>query len=101
MARHFIGEAITPAEGDFELGAMSRGEPGLPQAFLWRDERLEIASLERTWRSNREDRGDIYLAKHWYALRLRDGRVAEIYFERHPKKANAARWWIYAIEGEI
>lgn len=101
MARHFIGEPLTPAQTDFELGAMSRGEPGVPGAFDWRDERLEVARLERTWRSTRDDRGDTYLAKHWYALRLSDGRLAEIYFERHPKKAGAARWWLYAIEDEI
>ena len=76
---------------------MSRGEPALPTAFVWDEETLTIRTLLRTWRSTKTDRGDVYLARHWFEIELDDGRLATIYFERQARRT-APRWWLYTIE---
>jgi len=76
---------------------MSRGEPALPSAFQWKDGELTVRTLLKTWRSTRVDRGDVYLARHWFEVEADDGRRAIIYFERQARR-NAARWFLYTIE---
>jgi Family of unknown function (DUF6504) len=93
----FVSEAITAGEGFVDTAALSAGEPPLPRRFVWHGEHLEIASLVRTWRSTNTDRGDTYLARHWYEVALTDERTATIYFDRKAKRGGA-RWWLYAIE---
>lgn len=97
MAKHFISEAIEPEHGAFDTTPMSRGEPAVPRLFFWRGEQLVVSAVDRTWRSTKHDRGDDYLAKHWFEIKTTDGRLATIYFERHPRK-HEARWWLYTIE---
>ena len=92
----FVSEAIAPGDATFDVAGMSRGEPGLPLSFTWRDSELRISKIIKTWRSLREDRGDQYLAKHWYEVELADGRSARLYFERHAK-SHQPRWWLYTI----
>lgn len=69
----------------------------LPAAFRWRDELLEIAAVRKQWRGTKEDRGDVYLKRHWYECETRDGRIITVYFDRAARRG-AARWWLYAIE---
>ncbi len=96
----FIGEPLAArGEGLLENGAFARGEPPLPSRFAWRDEDLTVAAVLRTWRSTNTDRGDTYLARHWYELRLGDGREAVIYFDRKARRG-AANWWLYTLAGE-
>ena len=97
MPRRFVGEAIEPAGEALVAGTMGQGEPGLPAAFLWRERTLTVAALVRVWRSTKEDRGDFYLAKHWFAFDTTDGVRAEVYFERHAKRLEK-RWYLYTIE---
>jgi hypothetical protein len=40
----FVSEAIVPVAGTFDAGAMSRGEPGLPARFTWRDKIYTVAT---------------------------------------------------------
>ncbi|MBD5633365.1 MAG: hypothetical protein IAI49_02700 [Candidatus Eremiobacteraeota bacterium] len=96
MPGHFISEALAPGAELFEAGALSRGEPPLPERFAWRDEALIVRGIERTWRSTNTDRGDTYLARHWYALRLADGREAVVYFDRKARRG-AQNWWLYTL----
>lgn len=95
-APQFISEALRASAESIDDGALSRAEPALPAAFTWRDERLVVASVVRTWRSTNTDRGDVYLARHWYELALEDGRAAVVYFDRKSRR-NQPRWWLYTI----
>ena len=95
----FVSEPIEPEAGSADIGAMSRGEPGLPRAFVWRGARYEIASVEATRRSTGTDRGDVYVRKHIYEIVTTRGERMTIYFERNPtsKAARKHRWWLYSI----
>jgi hypothetical protein len=100
VKERFVGEALVPSEEWVDSPALSRGEPALPQRFRWHDDELAIAGVRRTWRSTTTDRGDTYLARHWYEATLRDGRVAVVYFDRKARRS-ASRWWLYTIsEGD-
>ena len=69
----FISEVLGAAAERIENGALSRGEPALPARFSWRTESLAVREVVRTWRSTNTDRGDTYLARHWYEV---DSRTA-------------------------
>jgi hypothetical protein len=69
----------------------------LPPAFRWGDVTLYVKTLRRQWRGTKEDRGDVYLKRHWYEFESPDGRIATVYFDRGAKPGTA-RWWLYAIE---
>jgi hypothetical protein len=92
----FVSEALTASPEHVDTGALSRGEPSLPREFGWHDERLVVRDVVRTWRSTVTDRGDVYLAKHWFELALDDGRVAVVYFDRKTRREQP-RWWLYTI----
>jgi hypothetical protein len=96
VAARFVSEALAPSAECIDTGGLSRGEPPLPKEFGWHDERLVVRDVVRTWRSTHTDRGDVYLARHWYELGLEDGRTAVIYFDRKSRR-DQARWWLYTI----
>lgn len=93
MSRQFLSERLKP------VGAapVENNVPGLPHAFEWRDETLEVAEVLETRRSTKEDRGDSYLKRLWFTFRTTGGRVATVYFDREAR-GNSPRWWIYTLE---
>lgn len=101
MPTIFISEPLTP-EASFDPLAMSRGEPGLPAKFRWRERELAVAEVLETWRDYgdcKHGSGERYLRKHCFRLRTTDGLVLRIYFQRTFGKARAsARWWLQSIE---
>ena len=97
MTKRFISESLTPVVESFDSAAMEHGEPGLPSAFTWRNETLTIKKVLKVWRSLREDRGDKYLARHWYEIEDPQGRRFTIYFDRQAK-VGKPRWWLYTLE---
>lgn len=94
----FVSEALTPVGALHDADGPTTGEPAVPGSFRWRDEILEIVSVQRTWRSTKDDRGDTYLKRHWYEIALTDSRTAVIYFDRAAKR-KSPRWWLYSIDG--
>jgi hypothetical protein len=92
----FVGQALIPLEGMHDADGPARGEPALPRAFRWHDEELTVTNVTRRWRSTKDDRGDTYLKRHWYEVRLVDGRSAVIYFDRGARRGTP-RWWLYTI----
>ncbi len=96
VARRFVGEPLSASAETVDTGALSRGEPPLPREFGRRDDRLVVRDVVRTWRSTITDRGDTYLAKHWFELVLDDGRTAVVYFDRKTRRTQP-RWWLYTI----
>jgi len=99
MSERFVSEPLVPSDEWLDSPALSRGEPALPQRFRRSDDELVIAGVLGTWRSTNTDRGDTYLARHWYELALDDGRVAVIYFDRKAR-AGRPRWWLYTVTAE-
>jgi hypothetical protein len=92
----FVGKALVP-DGAPDVATLSHGEPSLPAAFIFGDERLTVDAVVRTWRSTKSDRGDVYLKKHWFEFRATDGRLAVVYFDRGAR-AGAPRWWLYTLD---
>lgn len=97
----FISEPLIP-DASFDPLAMSRGEPGLPAKFRWRERDLVIAEVLETSRAYgdcKHGSGERYLRKHGFRLRTTDGLILCIYFQRTFGKARAsARWWLQSIE---
>jgi hypothetical protein len=98
MPRQFVSEAIEPRAESFDASTIARGEPSLPSAFAWRGAELAVGTLLRTWRSHRMDRGDKYVARHYFEFSTADSRTAIVYCERQTRKPGAPRWWLYTIE---
>jgi hypothetical protein len=91
-SKRFVSEPLVPSVA----GAAVGGEPQLPPAFTWRDETLHVKRLIATGRSTKEDRGDVYLKRHWFEFEADDGRIATVYFDRSAKPGRP-RWWLYSL----
>lgn len=93
---HFVGAALVPATTFVTSNAFSQGEPPLPDSFRSGAGAFPVLELLSTWRSTKDDRGDAYLAKHWYEFRTVGDRRAVIYFDRKARRGDP-RWWLYSI----
>ena len=92
----FVSEPLIPVQGTFDAGAMSRGEPGLPGAFTWRDQEFRVARLMSKWKSTGTDRGETYLRRHWYRVQTESGERMTIYCQRNHANPRR-RWWVYSV----
>ena len=88
MSKHFISKAVEPLE---PTGTE------LPAAFRWGEDVLQVRNVRNEWRGTKEDRGDVYLKRHWYEFETADGRIATVYFDRGAKPGSP-RWWLYTLE---
>ena len=105
MKDEFVSEPIKPVEGTFDTGGMTRGEPGLPDRFIWRDKEYVVAEVLQKWKESgpcKSGGPEMYLRKHWFKIRCTDGSEMTLYFERQPrtKAQSKARWWLYTISSE-
>lgn len=103
MVENFISEIIKPVTGTFDTAAMTRGEPGLPKKFTWREKEYEVTEVLEAWKETgpcKSGSDEQYLRKHWYKIRTNTGEIMTLYFERQArsKGQNKARWWLYTIE---
>ena len=103
MGAEFISEPIEPVPGTFDTAAMTRGEPGLPGRFVWRDKEYAVADVVETWQQLGPGKGggpQRYLRKHWFKIRTEEGLEMTIYFERQAraKRQSKTRWWLYTIK---
>ena len=83
--------------GDGFVTAATGSEPPVPQAFVWDGRTLKVASVLRSWRSTKNDRGDTYLKRHWFELRTDDGARLEVYYDREARRGTA-QWWLFTID---
>lgn len=101
-----ISERITPHAETFDTVRMGRGEPGLPNGFIWRGESVDIIEELRAWKhSSREGTaagGDLYLRRHYFKLRMSNGSIWTVYFVRQsPRTGNPKkRWFLYTVDTE-
>jgi hypothetical protein len=97
----FISEPLSPIGDATETASMTRGEPGLPEAFQWGKETLKIARVQKSWKETGPCKSgkEMYLRKHWYSLKTSCGKTLKVYFERKPRSAKQAktRWWLYSV----
>ena len=99
----FVSEQIVPVAGTASTAEMSRGEPGLPAQFTWRDGQYRVVDILETWKTSgpcRSGAQEVYLRRHWYKVRTEPAAIMVVYFERqanHPRRPKA-RWWIYSIQ---
>jgi hypothetical protein len=103
MNEEFISEPIKPVVGTFDTAAMTRGEPGLPKRFIWRDTEYTVAEVIEVWKETgpcKSGGPEQYLRKHWYRIRTGNGLEMTLYFERQAraKSRNKTRWWLYTIK---
>jgi len=102
MQEEFISESIEPVEGTFDTVGMTRGEPSLPNRFVWRDTEYEVDEVLEKWKESgpcKSGSSEMYLRKHWFKIITEDGSEMTIYFQRQPrsKRENKKRWWLYTI----
>lgn len=103
MSEEFVSEPIEPVAGTFDSAGMARGEPGLPERFVWRGTEYEVADILEVWKESgpcKTGSPERYLRKHWYKIRTRDGLEMTLYFERQArsKMQRKTRWWLYTIQ---
>jgi hypothetical protein len=99
----FVSEPIKPVEGTFDAAGMTRGEPGLPKRFVWRDNEYTVSDVLEVWKEDgpcRNGSSEMYLRKHWFRVATEQGLEMTLYFERQPrsKRQGKARWWLYTIK---
>jgi hypothetical protein len=103
MSEEFVSEELVPIVGSADASAMSRGEPGLPREFTWRNQRHAVVEVLRTWKSSGPERGggEIYLRRHWHEILTDTGLRMTVYCERQARsrKRPKARWWVYTVAG--
>ena len=103
----FVSEPIVPLPGTFSTGPMGRGEPGVPQGFVWRGRAHEVRERLQSWKeSGREGGragGELYLRRHCHRLLMHDGLVWTVYFIRQPMRGGnpKSRWFLYCIDQPI
>ncbi len=99
----FVSEPVQPAEGTFDPTAMTRGEPGLPRQFTWRDEEYTVADVLEAWKEDgpcKSGSSEMYLRKHWFRVATEQGVEMTLYFQRQPrsKRQSKTRWWLYTVK---
>ena len=82
---------------------MVRGEPGLPEGFAWREEERRIEEVLSTGKAATPDRGEMYIRRHTYRLRMDDGAIWNVYFLRQAPKGGSTtaakrRWYLLSTE---
>jgi hypothetical protein len=102
MSTEFVSEPLTPVAGTIDPSGMARGEPGLPARFVWRGREVGVEEVLEAWKSTSEDRGDVYVRRHWWRLRTSTGETWKVYFERQAqsKAQRKLRWWLHSLERE-
>lgn len=103
MQDEFVSEPIKPVEGTFDSAGMTRGEPGLPSRFIWRDKEYAVAQVVEKWQELgrcKSASSQMYMRKHWFKIKCSDDSEMTIYFERQPrsKRQNKTRWWLYTVK---
>ncbi|MHC4227822.1 MAG: DUF6504 family protein [Planctomycetota bacterium] len=102
MSEEFVSELIKPVAGTFDTAGMTRGEPGLPGRFVWRQQEYAVAEVLQAWKESgpcKSGGPEQYLRKHWFKIRTDNGLEMTMYFERQARTKRQAmnRWWLYTI----
>lgn len=98
----FVSESIRPIEGTADAAAMASGLPGLPRGFEWRGQQYEVVEQLAAWkwssRAGGSAKGQLYLRRHYFRLRMSDQSVWKIYFVRQSPRGGSSRRRWYMLE---
>ena len=102
MTEKFISEQIIPVSNAIDVEGMSRGEPGFPFRFKWRETEYSVEEILEKWKGTAQcshGSNEIYLRKHWFKIVTTTGENMKIYFERQPKSKRQvkSRWWLFSV----
>ncbi|MCX7017230.1 MAG: DUF6504 family protein [Candidatus Sumerlaeota bacterium] len=102
MPARFVSEPIRPVPGTMDTAGMARGEPSLPERFVWREKEYRVAEILETWKDTgpcTHGSGERYVRRHWFRIRTTCGVEMKLYYERQPKpmRLQKARWWLFAL----
>ncbi len=103
MSEELISEEIKPDKASWTAAFSAAGEPLLPARFTWRDTVYELETVIDRWKESApcsHGSAEMYLSKHWFIIKTRDGLVMKLYFDRRPKSKRhrgPARWWLYSL----
>lgn len=95
-----VSQPLAPVAGAPSATAAAVGEPVLPGRFRWAGREVTVAEVLERWKSSGPaEGGERYLRRHWYRVRLTDGRQLTLYFERQAasRRQAKARWWVYTV----
>jgi hypothetical protein len=102
MPKKFVSEAIEPLVETCDTLSMATGEPGLPHAFRWRGQTIEVTAILRRWRETgpcTHGSRERYVRKHWYEVATADHGILTLYFDRQPRRRRReGRWWLFTIQ---
>jgi hypothetical protein len=116
MKARFIGEQITV---EFDKLPFLEKSPNCPDRFVWRGESYDIVELQREWRAYDRrgrmadnmkpshvemaaQRGSWGVGRFYFRVRVADGRVFELYYDRAPKDVDRRKgaWFLTQELGE-
>lgn len=108
---HFIEESV---EVIFQQGPLLEKSPHCPDAFRWRGEVYQVIELLSEWRDYRRSgnmarnmrdehterasrRGSWGVGKFFFRVRIQDGRVFDIYYDRAPEDVDRRKgsWHLF------
>jgi hypothetical protein len=115
---HFIGEEV---EVTFDKAPVLSKSPSCPSAFTWREELYTVMEMLETWQDFRRRgrmgrnmapahafaaarRGSWGVGRFYFRVRVADGRIFELYFDRAPESAGDRKghWFLFGerrVEG--
>ncbi len=83
------------------MGAMARGEPGLPQQFTWRGRTYTISDVLKAWKCSQPEGhkpgNDRYLRRHYWQVRTETGDTMTLYCLRSARRGQH-RWFLYTLD---
>lgn len=103
----WVSEPLFPRTESFDAAAMSRGEPGLPLGFTWRDHDYVVMETLSAWKESSPEggraAGQVYLRRHYFNIRMSSGDLWTVYFVRqNPRTGNPRmRWFLYTVERPV
>lgn len=101
MADELISEAIRPVPQTFDTALMSKGEPGLPREFFWREKKYAVEAIMKSWRTTgpcTHGSSDRYVRRHWFKVKTRSGEVMTLYFDKGTRGTRKEMgWFLFAL----
>jgi hypothetical protein len=101
MHERFIDEPLEPVVATADTSLMAAGGPGLPKAFWWHGQLVQVTAVLRAWRETgpcRHGSGEMYARKHWFEIATGEQKTMKIYFARQSRRSRKEpRWWLFSV----
>jgi hypothetical protein len=107
----FIAEEIT---AEYNTPPTLEKKPGCPDRFVWGEETFEVVEMLYEWHDYRrrgrmarnmqpqhlqvaEQRGSWGVGRDYFRVKVANGRIFELYFDRAPKGSDLRKgaWFLY------